>query len=503
MPETQTQEIQSISSYEQTRLLATSSPAAFAHVTSRGRWLCYDHLLHLNSKLLDVFYGDIKRLKVEIPVRHGKSELVSKYLPAWWLGRRPNDQVMLASYAANFAETWGRKARDCLKDFGPDVFGIQVSDSPSAANSWTVSGHDGIMVTAGVGGGLAGKGADLLIIDDPIPDAEAANSAHIRKKIWDWVLADALTRLQPNGRVILVMARWHEDDISGKIDENFIGQDKWNSVHLPALAEENDELGRKVGDPLCPEMYDTQALEAIRRQGSYVFNALYQQRPSPAEGIEFKRDDMRYWDYSEDDKYYLLKDGEEVEKVLISQCREFQTVDVAASEKTTSDYTVVTTFAATPSKKLICIDSNRQHYEIQLVGKFLMKENDKYDKPRQWIETFGHGLGPFKELTKKGYPVSELKKEHGSQVDKIMRAQSAVALCQNHRFFFPKGKEFVSAFEEEMVAFPKGKNDDQVDTLSYAARLLPTLSSNNQKVSQPKDDPNNPRPSAGIMQMQW
>ena len=191
-----------------------------------------------------------------------------------------------------------RRARDVLNEYGNSVFGIEVNNKSSAANRWDIQGHTGGMVTAGVGGPITGKGADILIIDDPVKNAEEANSQTYRDKTWEWYQSTAYTRLEPNGSIILIMTRWHEDDLAGRILHQ-IDQDKgeqWEIINLPAIAEDHDILGRNIGEPLWPGRYDLNELERIKyTTGSYWWSALYQQRPQPPEGGLLKRSWIKYY----------------------------------------------------------------------------------------------------------------------------------------------------------------------------------------------------------------
>jgi hypothetical protein len=237
-----------------------------------------------------VAIGSVKRLLITMPPRHGKSEFASKYFPAWYLGTFPDRRVILTSYEADFAMTWGRKVRDLLHEFGPAVFGVSVRSDSTAANRWGIEDNTGGMDTAGVGGPITGKGAHLLIIDDPVKNAEEAASETMRNKAWDWYVSTAYTRLEPAGAVILIQTRWHSDDLAGRILAHAAETgERWDVVNLPAMAEEGDVLGRESGEPLWPERFDLDALERIRATlGGYYFAALYQQRPGPPDGAMFK-----------------------------------------------------------------------------------------------------------------------------------------------------------------------------------------------------------------------
>ncbi len=248
----------------------------------------------LSNKLRQVALGQIPRLLVCMPPRHGKSTLTSHYFPAWYLGRFPERQVILASYQAGFAGTWGRRVRDTLKELGPFAFGVQLAPGYTAGDQWRLRrvGQTrvlGGMQTAGAGGSITGKGADLLLIDDPIKNDLEARSPRIRQRIWDWYQTTAYTRLEPAGGVVLVMTRWHRHDLAGRLLEQAQTHgEHWETVILPARAREDDPLGRAVDAPLWPERFSAERLEAIRQTvGPDHFASLYQQHPRPDGGAEW------------------------------------------------------------------------------------------------------------------------------------------------------------------------------------------------------------------------
>lgn len=255
--------------------------------------------------------------------------LVSEHYPAWFLGMFPNRRVILASYEGDFASQWGRKARNILSEHG-HVFGVAVSDNSSAANRWDITGNRGGMQTAGVSGPITGKGADLLIVDDPVKNAEEANSYVFRQKAWDWWQSVAYTRLEPGASIVLIQTRWHEDDLAGRlIKDEANGGEKWTRVDFPAIAMTDDILGRKPGQALWPERYDEAALATTRRSvGEYVWQALYQQNPLGAEGQKIKREWFKYYELR--GNHYWL-DGKP--SFHESTCQRFIVADCAASSE--------------------------------------------------------------------------------------------------------------------------------------------------------------------------
>lgn len=232
--------------------------------------------------------GQLDGLIVSMPPQHGKSELCSKYLPAWYLGTFPDKRVILVSYEADFAGTWGRKARDLLEMHG-DWFGIKVSRRSSSTHRWDIDGRDGGMSTAGVGGPITGRGAHLLIVDDPLKNDEEARSPTIRQKQWDWWQSTASTRLRPGALIVVIQTRWHRDDLTGKLLQSAeINGQKWRVVKLPALAEDNDPLGRQRGEALWPDVYTKERLDKVKASRTpYYWSAMYQQNPLAEGGTEW------------------------------------------------------------------------------------------------------------------------------------------------------------------------------------------------------------------------
>lgn len=263
------------------------------------------HLTLLDAALVETVETG-GRLMVFMPPRHGKSQTCSHWLPAWLLAEHPERTVLLASYGADFAADWGRLARDSAAEAGV----VMRRDVTSASHWLTAAG--GGMKTDGVGGGISGRGTHCLIVDDPLKNAEEANSATYRRRLWDWWRSTATTRLEPGAAIVLIMTRWNEADLAGMIlaESEAEGAERWRIISLPALAEAGDPLGRTEGDALWPERYPLPVLEATRqRLGTYWWSALYMQRPQAAEGGMFKRqwfafivaaptfaERVRYWD---------------------------------------------------------------------------------------------------------------------------------------------------------------------------------------------------------------
>jgi len=269
-----------------------ATPIAFAQAYSRGRWQPAPHLELIQQACLDAIETG-GRLIISVSVRHGKSEFVGRWLPTWYLGTHPDKRVLLATHEADLAKAHGRFVRDTLTEHGPDLFGVQVSPRSEAANRWDFAApHEtGGMLTVGVGGAPIGRGGDLVIVDDPIPNFAAAMSPTTRKNLHEWWTGTMESRIEPGGAVIMIAARWHENDLAGFLLAN--DPDEWTELRLPALADDPaDPLGRAVGEPLWPERYPLAELERRHRAvslelGEAVWDAQFQQDPKPRQGGVF------------------------------------------------------------------------------------------------------------------------------------------------------------------------------------------------------------------------
>jgi predicted phage terminase large subunit-like protein len=223
--------------------------------------------------------GQIDRLLITMPPRHGKSETITVRLPLRFLQQHPADNVLVTGYNTQFARKFGRKTRNLA-----DAAGI-LSDDKTASDEWATSGG-GLYMARGVGSPPTGTGFGLIVIDDPVKSRSEAESETYRNAVWDWYTDDIYTRLEPGGKLIIVQTRWHEDDLAGRA---ILSEPGWEVLKLPALAGEDDALGRKAGEALWPTRYTPEMFERIRTtQGDYAFEALYQCNPTPREGSFFK-----------------------------------------------------------------------------------------------------------------------------------------------------------------------------------------------------------------------
>lgn len=405
------------------------------------------HIELLSSKLQAVECGEIKRLMVFMPPRHGKSNQASEIFPAWYLGRRPGHQVMFTTYAQDLADGFGRKVRNMVADprhvrsFPESVLS---DDSQSAKRFNTTAG--GVYYAVGVGGPVTGRGADLLLIDDPLKNREEADSKLIRNKLWDWYTSTAYTRLMPGGAVVLVQTRWHEDDLAGRL---LNGPEQWEVINLPAVAESDDALSREPGSALWPERYDEQALERIRSTiGEREFIALYQQRPAPLEGALFRRD-------------WIARGKSPRAGVRIAMG-----VDLALSTKTSADYTAIVVMSRDEFGKLYVLDAVRERVDFPGALRLIRLMAEKWGPKSIAIEQVAFQAVVVQELLRQTtLPIRGVTPDK----DKVTRAQPLALRYEQGLVFH---EQLPSWFEDELLAFPQGAHDDSVDALVYAYQSI-------------------------------
>jgi predicted phage terminase large subunit-like protein len=444
---------------------AQQTPAGLAFLASNQRYQLADHLALLDDRLCQLAAGEIKRLMVFMPPRHGKSELCSKYFPAWFIGAY-QQRVILTSYEATFAASWGRLARNVLTEWGQPVFNVRVAQDSSAADHWELEGAQGqrgVMHTSGVGGAITGKGASLLIIDDPVKNMEEAQSATMREKAWLWYTSTAFTRLEPDGRVLVIQTRWHHDDLSGRILERTGKElddgEPWHVLSLPAIAEsdesypitDDDPYTRQEGEPLWPERFSAQRLAGIRAEaGSMVWTALYQQKPTPTAGMIWRREWFQRWRELPEISYTI------------------QTVDSAFQTTMAADYSVIATWGLSGSRYVL-IDAWRARVEFPELKRAVVDQYNKHRPSAIYIEKKASGQSAIQELNRDtNLPILEYEPKDS----KIGRAQGVSPLAEAGHVYVPESAPWISDWLDEHAAFPNGAHDDYVDTSSMALQLL-------------------------------
>ncbi len=418
----------------------------YVELVHHGKWERAKHLALVCDKLDDVAKGKTKRLMIFMPPRHGKSMTVTKTFPSYFLGKNPNKRVIEVSYGEDLAQSFGASNRDKIMEFGQELFSISVSQVQSKKTNWNIEDHDGGMISVGVGGGITGNGADLLIIDDPIKNREEAESPTYRKKLYDEYRSSILTRLHAGAAIIIILTRWQEDDLAGTILKT---GEPWDIISLPALCddEENDLLGRKEGEALWPEGgYDEEWMQDMKRSlGSYVFTSLYQQRPAPPEGGIIKRGWFKF--------YKQLPEG------LMGYT---QSWDCTFKDNKDSDFVVGQLWAKKgPDRYLITQIRGRMTFTETLQSIRLMSH--RYPQSiRKLIEDKANGSAVIEVLKKEFAGILPVEPGGG----KFARAAAASPVIESGNVWLPDPSiaPWVMDYVEEFAVFPNGAHDDQVDS---------------------------------------
>lgn len=463
-----------LSAYLSRPLAALRDPASFARYASGGKWQPARHLMLLNEKLLAVSRGECKRLIVMMPPRHGKSWHTSKYFPAWFIGSNPDSRIILAGYEADFAAKWGREARTLLEEHS-QLFGVKLNPDSSAANRWDLAGREGGMNSLGVGGAITGRGANVFLIDDPLKNSEEAHSQTFREKQWEWYQSVCYTRLEPGASIILTMARWHEDDLAGRLlEESNRGGDQWDVVRLPAIAGEDDQLGRQPGEALWPERYDVDALASIERTvGGYVWSALYQQQPAPITGNILKRHWFRYWrpaDRTLSPVTVRLPDGSQSQFEPVELPSRFdyilQSWDMTFKDTASSDFVVGQAWGGVGADRFL-LDQTRARLDFPATLQAVRSMSKKWPSATlKLVEDKANGSAVIASLQREIGGFIPIEPEGG----KIARCHAITAQVEGGNVYVPHPHiaGWVSGLLDECVSFPSGKNDDQVDSLTQA-----------------------------------
>jgi predicted phage terminase large subunit-like protein len=415
----------------------------------------------LAAALEEVDAGRILRLIITFPPRHGKSELTSRRFPAWLVGRDPYRHVMFGTYNQPFAEDFGRDVRGIItSNEYRTVFPGTTLRKGSAAADRLVTEEGGMLAFVGRGGSSTGRGADFLIIDDPLKDRAEANSAVTREELWDWFNDTMSTRLMSDtGAIIIIQTRWHEDDLVGRLTDptnpcyNAEEAAQWKIINIPAIAGLDDALGRQPGEPLWPEKFGLEYLEGFRRRNPRGFSALYQQSPTPEDG-DFFRSDMIV-PYKRED--------------LPKNLRIYAASDHAVSTKQENDLTCLLVVGVDERGVIWLLDCWWKREKTDRVVEAMIALMKKW-KPLTWWAESGHiskSIGPFLYRRMREEKVYINVVEQVPAADKQTRAQAIQGRASMGMVKFPAFEHWFETAKTEMLKFPMARHDDFVDALAH------------------------------------
>ena len=449
------------------------------------------HLEYLAERLAkamhDVERGESRFITVSMPPRMGKSALTSVNLPIWLLRQHPDWKIGLVSHSPTLAVSWGRQVRRMVEEHGLE-FGLKIAHDAGSVSDWQTTDGGGVASRSAPGQSITGMGFKVMLVDDLVKDFATAHSAAERESLWNWWIANAQTRLEPPSLVVVIGTRWHEDDFIGRLlsPEYSPDRDKWEVIKFPAIAEQADVLGRAEGDPLFSPLLEETREEALERwaqmktsMGSYSWAALYQQRPSPAQGAVF---DVGWWRYWTRDPAKVTGDG----RVVLAPdaaWRAGQWVDswdLTFKGSENSDFVVGQRWVrAGPDRYLVAQQRGRWSFTETL------------DHMERWVRTDDHDVSPYGECVHQrliedaangSAAIDVLKKRVAgvkpvqARTSKEIRARAITPEIESGNVYLPypsdPGNEWVEDLLSELREFPNGKHDDQVDALTQALNGL-------------------------------
>ena len=392
--------------------------------------------------------GEINRLIINMPPRHTKSEFSSYLLPAWMIGRNPKLKIIQTTHTAELAVRFGRKAKTLMDDKAyKEVFETRLREDSQAAGRWETE-QGGEYFAAGVGGAITGRGADLLIIDDPHSEQDALNAASL-ERAYEWYTSGPRQRLQPGGKIVCVMTRWNMKDLTGMLlkSQKELKSDKWDIVEFPAILPS--------GEPVWPEYWKLEELESVKASLSIgKWNAQWMQNPTAEEGSILKREWWKVW---EEDHIPPLQ-------------HVIQSYDTAFLKKETADYSAITTWGVfypnqdSPAN-LILLDAVKERLEFPELKRKALEQYNYWNPESVIIESKASGLPLTYELRKMGIPVINYSPNKGN--DKHARVNAVAPIFESGMIWAPDQK-FAEEVIEECAAFPYGDNDDLVDSTTQA-----------------------------------
>ena len=409
-----------------------------------------DHHKIFGDKLERVARGELKRLIVNMPPRHTKSEFASYLFPAWVMGQKPQTKIIQATHTAELAVGFGRKVKNLLdSDIYRDVFpDIQLARDAKASGRWSTD-MGGEYYAVGVGGALAGRGADLCIIDDPVSEQDALSPAAL-DNIYEWYTSGPRQRLQPGGAIIIVMTRWSIRDLTAKVLQKQAegGADQWEVVEFPAIFPDTDNV-------LWPEFWSRDELEGVRASIPVAkWNAQYLQNPTAEEGAIIKREWWNVWDHD---------DPPVVDYVI-------QSYDTAFTKSERADYSAITTWGVFHPDEgdeaaIILLDAEKGRWEFPELKDAAMRLYEEFEPDMVLIEQKASGTPLTQDLRKMGIPVSGFTPGRGA--DKFSRMNACAPVFESGMVYAPDTR-WAEEVIEECASFPNGEHDDLADSMTQA-----------------------------------
>lgn len=428
----------------------------YVEYVHEGRWIKGKAVSYICDKVQEFIEEDTGHafdiLVLSIPPQHGKSMTITETLPSWYLGKFPTKRIIEASYSEDFAQLFGRRNLRKIEQFGRELFNIEKGNIANNTE-FELSNGIGGMISRGILSGVTGRPADLMIIDDPVKNRQEADSKTYRDRVWAEWNDSFKSRLSFGAKVIIIQTRWHEDDFAGRIIKN---EKHVTVINLKCEADNNDPLGRKPGEALCPEigkgnewLKDFQSTFTTK-EGSRTWNALYQGSPTPDDGNIFKRKWFKYYEKLPTLPYMLIS------------------VDATFKDKEDNDFVSIQVWGKRNSDFYL-IDRVKEHFGFTETLNVIRQLRNKYNKcSAVLIEDKANGSAIVEVLQREFSGIIPINPEGG----KIARANAVSPSFESGNVYFPKNKQWLYDYETELVSFPNAEHDDDVDCTTQAVNRL-------------------------------
>ncbi|HIU22659.1 MAG TPA: phage terminase large subunit [Candidatus Fimihabitans intestinipullorum] len=428
----------------------------YVEFVHEGRWIKGKAVSYICDKVQEFIEADTGHafdiLVLSIPPQHGKSMTITETLPSWYLGKFPTKRIIEASYSEDFAQLFGRRNLRKIEQFGKELFNIEKGNIANNTE-FELSNGIGGMISRGILSGVTGRPADLMIIDDPVKNRQEADSKTYRDRVWAEWNDSFKSRLSFGAKVIIIQTRWHEDDFAGRIIKN---EKHVTVINLKCEADNNDPLGRKPGEALCPEIgKGNEWLKDFKstfttKEGSRTWNALYQGSPTPDDGNIFKRKWFKYYEKLPTLPYMLIS------------------VDATFKDKEDNDFVSIQVWGKRNSDFYL-IDRVKEHFGFTETLNVIRQLRNKYNKcSAVLIEDKANGSAIVEVLQREFSGIIPINPEGG----KIARANAVSPSFESGNVYFPKNKQWLYDYETELVSFPNAEHDDDVDCTTQAVNRL-------------------------------
>lgn len=414
-----------------------------------GRFLCNEIQTFIETKTSNPY----NIMVLSVPPQTGKSMTVTATLPSWFLGKNPTGKVIEISYNTDYARQFGRQNREKIREFGQQVFGIEVASRPSGELEFELTNHQGSMISRGVDAGITGRGCNLMIIDDPIKNRKEADSPTTRDRLWNEWADSYRSRLAPDAKVIVIMTRWHMDDLAGRIIDR---ENHVRVLNLPCEAEDGDPMGREEGEPLHPEIGKGDEwlkefkASIIKSEGTRTWESLYQGHPTIEEGNIVKRE---WWQFYDE---------------LPSQRLEIMSVDATFKDSNKGDFVAIQVWAKDNANYYL-VDRVKERMDfVSTVNRIKYLRAAHRNITAILVEDKANGAAIMSLLRREIPGIVAVDPSGG----KVARVNAVAPAIEAGNVFLPNNRYWVSEFIEEFAAFPNAAHDDEVDCCSQALNRL-------------------------------